>query len=289
MLSIHNLKDFASASTFKIPTIVSLFILYSFSTSSVQAQMQLSKSTGFPGINKDFQLLVHVPIDSTSREPIVDDALINGVLADVSKYFKHIGANFDRCEKNIIGNYTYATPVDSIRFLELKTLNSKPYRINVYFLESIPFAYCGSSTFDGIQTSDDANIFIERDCPDGYANQLAHHLGHLFGLEDTYTTGNELVNGSNCTTAGDKICDTPADPFFRFVNTDKNELEAFIEALPFLINDCEYIGNITDANNEPYDPDLTNIMSAYPCKCQFTDNQLRKIVANWKSSLFKQF
>lgn len=257
--------------------------------SNLKAQMQLSQSTGFPGINKDFKLLVHIPVDSASREAIVDDALINGTLADASKYFRHIGADFESCEKNIISNYTYANLVDSIRFLELKTLYNKPHRINVYFLERIPFVYCGSSTFDGIQTSDDATIFLERDCADGYANQLAHHLGHLFGLEDTYGSGNELANGSNCTTTGDKICDTPADPFLNYINSGLNELEAFIVALPFLINDCEYISNITDINNDEYKPDLTNLMSAYPCKCHFTDGQLRKIVENYNQSIFKQF
>ena len=260
-----------------------------FFTIAIQAQPQLSRTTGFPGINKNFKLLVHVPVDSVLRVAIVDDATINETLADASKYFKHIGANFERCEKNIIDNYTYGRIIDSLRFLELKTLYSKPHRINVYFLEKIPFAHCGSSTFDGTQTSDDANIFLERDCEDGYANQLAHHLGHLFGLQDTYHDNNELASGSNCSTAGDLICDTPADPFLMLVDPDKGEQKGFLETIKLLTTDCEYIGKTQDAQNEFYDPDLTNIMSAYPCKCQFSDSQLRKIVENYNQSIFKQF
>jgi len=268
----------------------SIFILFlTLFASNINSQSQLSQTTGFPGINKDFKLLVHIAVDSVTRSPIVDDFTIGKTLADASKFFEHVGANFEECEINIIQNYTYGEPVNALRFLELKTLFSKPHRVNVYFLDTIPFAYCGSSTFDGIQTSDEANIFLEKDCPDGYANQLAHHLGHLFGLQDTYTSGNELVDNSNCSTAGDLICDTPSDPFIRLLDKEKNEQEAFVEAIPLVIRDCEYINTIVDSQSQEYEPDLTNIMSAYPCKCKFTDDQLRKIVENYNRSIFKQF
>ena len=42
----------------------------------------------------------------------------------------------------------------------------------------------------------------------------AHELGHCLNLLHTHETtrGVEAINGSNCATAGDLVCDTPADP-----------------------------------------------------------------------------
>ncbi len=47
---------------------------------------------------------------------------------------------------------------------------------------------------------------------------IAHEMGHYFGLLHTHETANgtELVNGTNCGTAGDLLCDTPADGFHTF-------------------------------------------------------------------------
>ena len=54
---------------------------------------------------------------------------------------------------------------------------------------------------------------------DRYATStVAHEMGHCLGLYHTHNgTGDnngtpELVNGSNSSTAGDYITDTPADP-----------------------------------------------------------------------------
>ncbi|MEO5584699.1 MAG: hypothetical protein ABIQ75_04515, partial [Flavobacteriales bacterium] len=55
-----------------------------------------------------------------------------------------------------------------------------------------------------------------------------------------------------CATAGDFICDTPADPNL---------------GLPGMIHypDCAYIGTGLDANSDAYHPSTTNIMSYSPC------------------------
>lgn len=93
---------------------------------------------------------------------------------------------------------------------------------------------------------------------------LAHELGHVLGLAHTHETGYgaELVNGSNCATAGDLICDTPADPNLGISgNVDYQT--------------CNYTGTATDANNQPYAPMVNNIMSYAPWNCQnaFTPGQ----------------
>ena len=48
-----------------------------------------------------------------------------------------------------------------------------------------------------------------------------HEMGHLYGLDHPYETawGTECTSGSNCTWAGDRICDTPASPIVFSANT----------------------------------------------------------------------
>jgi len=88
---------------------------------------------------------------------------------------------------------------------------------------------------------------------------LIHELGHYFGLHHTHQTyfGEELVDGSNCETAGDLICDTPADP---------NLLTNW---------SCVYEGTLADENGALYQPDMTNHMSysRHFCRSSFTEQQ----------------
>ncbi|HRH37591.1 MAG TPA: M43 family zinc metalloprotease, partial [Flavobacteriales bacterium] len=97
----------------------------------------------------------------------------------------------------------------------------------------------------------------------GSAPIAAHEVGHVLGLMHTHDTifGAELVDGSNCVTAGDFICDTPADPNL---------------SLPGMIEygTCNYIGTATDANGDAYAPSTTNIMCYAPCVLStFTQGQ----------------
>ncbi len=78
-------------------------------------------------------------------------------------------------------------------------------------------------------------------------------MGHFLGLyhphEDALGDGKEYVNGSNCSSAGDFLCDTPADPNLLYY-TDDN---------------CQYVGTLTDPLGDAYQPDVENIMSYSGC------------------------
>ena len=81
---------------------------------------------------------------------------------------------------------------------------------------------------------------------------LSHEMGHVLFLWHTHHGSPfepmncpELVNGSNSTTCGDYIADTPADPFIG-MNVNSS---------------CQWLGSGTDANGDPYAPDTHNIMS----------------------------
>ncbi len=108
---------------------------------------------------------------------------------------------------------------------------------------------------------------------------IPHELGHTFNLYHTFegstSSTPELVTrsaGANCTTTGDLVCDTPADPYYRSgVN------------LRYDANGCPaYDPNSTarDANGEAFSPSMTNIMSYYfPCTHDFTPGQYDRMQA----------
>jgi hypothetical protein len=70
--------------------------------------------------------------------------------------------------------------------------------------------------------------------------------------------GVELVDGSNCATDGDQLCDTPADPTLECDSTDPGYN---VTAYP----GCGYFGTETDPNADSYSPDTHQFMS-YSCK-----------------------
>jgi nitrous oxidase accessory protein NosD len=95
-----------------------------------------------------------------------------------------------------------------------------------------------------------ATIFIEKEKS---ASGWAHEVGHYGGLMHTWGNNLELVDGSNCATAGDFVCETPAD-------ADNSGCEVDAET-------CSVVSCATDANGDGYQPDVNNIMSYYPDAC----------------------
>ncbi|HET6993282.1 MAG TPA: M43 family zinc metalloprotease, partial [Bacteroidia bacterium] len=137
-----------------------------------------------------------------------------------------------------------------------------PYHVYGYVNITVVYVILTPPNVSGLGMPDDALV-------DGYALNsivLAHELGHVLGLYHTHETmfGAELVNGSNCASAGDFICDTPADPNL---------------SLTGMLSGCTYIGTVTDANSQAYSPMVNNIMSYAPWSCSnmFTTGQFNEM------------
>lgn len=266
-----------------------IIILYSV-TLSGQGLNSLNKN--LPCLEKDFPVMVHLTVDSSSRQQFLQPNEVVELMDKVSAFFDPICLSFSSCEINVIDNYTFHNIVDPLRLQELRILYGKPRRLNVFILGSIPDASCGSSTTYGINQDGGEYIYLEtEDCDEALEGQLAHHLGHYFGLQDTYHGSTvEIVDDPSCAIVGDSICDTPTDPFGRYTAIGEYEdlLAELIELEEFVVN-CEFIHDKLDPNGVYYQPQIGNIMSAYPCKCGFTNGQLEKMSRNYSLSSHKPY
>lgn len=267
---------------------------------SLDAQPLHHANQDLPCVNKNYNLLAHVAVDSTDRLPLYSIEKLDSMIMKLNVFFDPICVSFSLCEFNILEDDYSLGRLDNHplsvenQLLELDNRFALRRRINVFFLDYITTEDCGASTFEAILTQSDANIFTERTCGDEIEGQVAHHLGHTFGLMNTFDPFSiELVDGSNCSTTGDLICDTPADPFDQPLSTATAAEQALVEQqllVPFFAGpSCEFIYEIKDPNGDWYQPDMGNIMSAYHCKCGFTQDQYRLMAKTIQESIIGHF
>jgi len=155
-------------------------------------------------------------------------------------------------------------------FDELRRKNVIAGAINVYFVNSLTDAdkksLCGLASYS---SNDVQGILMSNGCAGTSDNPttFAHEVGHYFNLYHTHETrfGKECPSGNNCATAGDQICDTPADPNL----TDR------------VNKDCEYNNSVSapdGCGSAPYAPSTQNLMSYSTklCRDRFTPEQIKK-------------
>lgn len=153
----------------------------------------------------------------------------------------------------------------------IQKLHEIPNVLNVYILPGMSVNGVGTLTGMPFQ-----GVFIKPSAMPPYSPYtLAHEIGHFFNLVHTFEElfGYEFVDCSNCLTAGDLICDTPASPGLNLGDNTVNE-------------NCEYIGEALDLQGEPYTPDTGNIMdySHFRCSNHFTEQQCARILGTLLNS-----
>lgn len=261
-----------------------LFLFLAFCCCDLYGQGLHKRDQHLPCLEKNFNVFTHLSVDSVTRRPYVQDWEVDELMAKMSEFFSPICMSFSSCEIQDIVNYTFHNLVDdSLRIEELGVLYGRPNRINVYILGTIPNGECGHSIKYGINDEEGIGgyIFLETECYMSLEGQLAHHLGHFFGLQDTYHGSlPEIVDDPNCAIVGDSICDTPTDPFGIY----SDSLGVYFDVPPLtvgmgnFVRNCEFVHEPLDPNGQYYQPQVGNIMSAYPCQCGFTNEQFEKIV-----------
>lgn len=86
---------------------------------------------------------------------------------------------------------------------------NEPNVCNVYISPDLDV--CGFATYPGLSSG--GGVFLNKSCYGKGTTTLQHEMGHWLGLPHTFeqTSPVEYVDGSNCSTKGDRFCDTPAD------------------------------------------------------------------------------
>ncbi len=251
-----------------------LFLIFIICISvSVNAQIK----ERLPCVDKKFSLVIHIVKDSLG-DPGVTETNILKDIDSLSAKFKPICVSFEVCEFRYIDNWYYNI-VKNRNWEEKQVLYNAKNRINIYYVNDIKNptgGACGFAGLGSIGETDTSGVVLKKNC--GGVRTLYHEIGHYFGLEHTFekSTGSELADGSNCSTAGDGICDTPADPF---VKGD--------DPANYVDGSCKFISMKKDSNGQYYDPLTGNIMSYYPgsCNCGFTHDQYMKMANTYLTQI----
>ena len=202
---------------------------------------------------------------------------LNQAMLAMNNVYIDAGIQFFLCDGiNYINNddfYDYETSQES----DLTSTNNINGVINIYFTDSIVSSssgggLCGYAYFPGGPET----ILMANSCAIN-GSTLSHEMGHFFALPHTHGNSNvagsteELVNGSNCESTGDFICDTPADPKLGNSSVSFN---------------CQYTGTTQDADGAFYQPNPLNIMSysRKTCRRFFSPQQYARINATYQVS-----
>jgi len=229
-------------------------------------QSHINRRSAGTGIQYVVPITLHV-VRTNSGGGGLSQARLDQAIIDANTAFAPAGIEFcsagpvDYIDDSFF--YDSMSSIDEINMLRMT--NVVPGTINIYFVESFP--YCGISafTFSSVQ-----GIVMNNACTatSTNASTFPHEIGHYFDLFHTHEPfyGDECVDGSNCATAGDLVCDTAADP----------------NVLGDVSSSCNYTGNETDpCNGTPYDPPVENYMSYSRKQCRdvFTPGQLDRALA----------
>lgn len=191
----------------------------------------------------------------------------------VNNYFATVSAKFVECSpEHYINSSDYYNLSGDPEGDAMSVANNVPNVINIYFVNDADGA-CGWARFPWDLPSD--YIVISNGCANNQST-LVHELGHYFSLYHTHENafGAESVTRTSsnscydCTTKGDKLCDTPADP-------DLSNGSVTVSAPP----GCAYSSTLTDGCGVTYSPDPALIMSysLKPCRTVFSNEQKSKM------------
>jgi Secretion system C-terminal sorting domain/PKD domain len=198
---------------------------------------------------------------------------LNDAIDNMNAYYASAFMEFFLCDGiNFIDDTSYYN-FDTSQESALTSANNVSGLINIYFANSVSSGASGLCGYAYTPGGPDV-ILMANSCTTN-GSTLPHEVGHFFSLRHTHGPSNstlttELVDGSNCDTDGDLICDTPADPQLGSSNVDIN---------------CIYTGTTTDANGAAFVPDPTNILSysRKECRTYLSPQQYARIYATYQS------
>jgi len=200
---------------------------------------------------------------------------LDAAMRNLNQMWRPVGIQFfiyGEIDYSIHDDDFYVLPNVDAKQDALRQVNAVPNTINVYFTNLQGIA--GQARFT---VSHAQGVLLDYSVMSGYSSGFfdlevfAHEMGHYFDLYHTHEDdfGIECPSGNNCSSAGDLLCDTPADPrLFNPIRVDPN---------------CVYDNSAAppaNCGNTPYNPLTNNLMSVArrPCRNQFTPNQISKVL-----------
>lgn len=181
---------------------------------------------------------------------------------------------------NYIDDDNYAD-YDKTEMTDLHDTHGVDDVLNIYTADDVAGStgspICGHAQFPGGLDFAMVDVSCTRN-----GSTFVHEVGHYFNVYHTHESflGDELVDGTNCATHGDLVCDTEADP-------------RLSSSTNFTNDGCIYDGNggtETDANGAFYTPPVSNIMSyaSKECRFVFTTGQYARMlfaIDNFRTNL----
>jgi hypothetical protein len=212
-----------------------------------------------------YTLCVFVHIVRSSSGNGLGSGIVSAMISKLNSDYTNTGIQFQSIGNDFINSDVFYSSLVTSEYAALYATNSHTNAIDIYVL--------GTSTNTGNTLGAAASIPATALWIHGnYYNTsvLSHEMGHCLGLYHTHhgtvteyggdpLQCKELVNGSNSSTCGDYVTDTPADPN--------------------IWNGCNYIGTVKDDNNQSYNPNPSNYMSysSYTCWSLFTSVQRQRM------------
>ena len=245
---------------------------YNYYINEFYNKIQLKTSTALT----DIPVKIHVVRNDFGSTNISIDEILSEI-DEANSFLQNSFIRINICDEI---NYINDSSLYEFDLEQVESLysNHQDDILNIYFVESITTnnsELCGYTYMPGNQNQFYDVIVMDNQCTNSSVNQtLVHEFGHHFNLIHTHgpqngVLTNEFVNGANCSSAGDRVCDTPADPELNSSNVSN-------------VN-CLYSGNATDEYGLLFDPDPSNIMSYAPqiCRDNFTIEQYARMYAGF--------
>ena len=213
-------------------------------------------------VNKLIRVFFHIARSDAGYNQAATMQQIDEEFADLLEDYAPYNICFAKVGVNFIDNSDINSFLDPDNDDDVAMLTPflVPNCINIFYHSNLGKyggnAYDIPNTFCSVASS---NIGLWR--------TISHEVGHCLGLSHTFV-GSEYINGTNCSTLGDRVCDTQADPYS--------------DDACFTSSNCLYTGTCQDPSGATnYSPPYQNIMSYWGDRgctlTHFTTGQFQRI------------
>lgn len=177
------------------------------------------------------------------------------LLSELNAFYLQANIQFYECsglnyiDDDVFYNFDYTEEAALLNAHQVSNV------LNIYFFASL--TYNGGNLCGYSYLPPSADVVMMANFCSTNGSTLIHEVGHYLSLYHTHGktntgTTDEYVDGSNCSYAGDDVCDTPADPnLYGQVSLG-----------------CVYTGNQVDGQGDPYQPMTNNVMSYATSSCR---------------------